>query len=377
MRRLTALLLTGWLASLAGALPAQPAVVQGFDVQVPFSPVQSDADGTWQLVYELHLTNFAGRSIIVDRVRVTAPDGAEIGEAEGDALAGWMGHVGTREARDRRTIPPGARSLIYLNLPVSRAPSAVAHRIDFHFADGEDRAAGQLTLPAIRVDARAPLTLGPPLRGGPWAAVHAPEMPRGHRRVVYATEGNARIPGRFAIDWVRLDAEGRMAPPGATRLDQYYGHGAEVLAVADAVVAAVRDDMAEAETLAAVPRVSIGDASGNYVTLDLGGGHYAFYEHLRPGIGVRPGQRVRRGQVIGRLGLTGQGSEPHLHFHVADANSVLGAEGRPFVLEGLTILGRYPSIQAFARGGQWLPPSGPSPRRPHTPGPNAVVRFPD
>jgi murein DD-endopeptidase MepM/ murein hydrolase activator NlpD len=41
----------------------------------------------------------------------------------------------------------------------------------------------------------------------------------------------------------------------------------------------------------------------NYVTLDLGGSRYAFYEHLKHGsITVRRGDRVKSGQVIGLLG---------------------------------------------------------------------------
>lgn len=377
MRRLTIVLLAGWLASVIALAPAEAEVVQAFDVQTPFAPVLADSGGARQLAYELHLTNFAGRAIEIDRITVLGADGAALGMAEGEDLAGWMGRVGPRGTTDMRAVPPGVRALVYFNLPIASAvPATITHRIDFHFVEGVDQTAKQLTGPALPVDPRPPLALGPPLRGGPWAAVYAPEMERGHRRVVYATEGAARIPGRFAIDWIRLDEGGRPAPEGATRLDQFHGHGAEVLAVADAIVAAVRDDMAEAETLDAVPAASISDASGNYVALDLGGGRYAFYEHLQRGIPVRRGQRVRRGEVIGRLGLTGQGSEPHLHFHVANANSLLGADGLPFMLEGVEILGAYPSIEAFGRGGPWTP-AVQALTGPLTPGPNVVVRFPN
>ena len=375
MRRLTIVLLAGWLTSVIALAPAKAEVVQAFEVQAPFAPVLADSGGARQLAYELHLTSFAGRSIAIERITVLDADGATLGMAEGEGLTGWMGRVGPRGTADMRTVPPGARAIVYFNLPIARAlPATLVHRIDFHFAEGDDRTPRQLTGPAMPVDPRPPVILGPPLRGGPWAAVYAPGMERGHRRVIYATEGAARIPGRFAIDWIRLDEGGRPAPEGATRLDQFHGHGAEVLAVADAIVAAVRDDMTEAGTLDAVPRVSIGDASGNYVALDLGGDRYAFYEHLQRGIPVRRGQRVRRGDVIGRLGLTGQGSEPHLHFHVANANSLLGADGLPFVLEGAEILGAYPSIEAFGRGGPWTPAAQRSTGA-LTPGPNAVVRF--
>ena len=311
--------------------------------------------------------------------RITVLDGnsrATVAAADGEKLDGWLGRAGVRGKDNVRQIEPGMRTLAYMNLALDAAPaSSILHRIDFHFATGEDQAPKQITSATARVDPRPPVVLGPPLRGGPWVAVYAPEMERGHRRVIYATEGSARIPGRFAIDWMRIDENGRMAPDGATRLDAFYGHGAEVLAVADATVAAVRDDVVEAETVDKVPKVSIADASGNYVALDLGGGRFAFYEHLQRGIRVRPGQRVKRGDVIGRLGLTGQGTAPHLHLHVADRNSLLGGEGLPFVIKGAGILGGYPSITAFGRGGPWMPFEGSAPAEPFTPGPNMVVRL--
>jgi murein DD-endopeptidase MepM/ murein hydrolase activator NlpD len=201
-------------------------------------------------------------------------------------------------------------------------------------------------------------------------------MERGHRRVFYSTEGAAKIPGRFAIDWMRVDNQGLKAPAGATRLDAFYGHGSDVLAVADATVAAVRNDVVEPETIDAIPKVSIGDSSGNYIALDLGGGRYAFYEHLQRGIRVRPGQRVKRGDVIGKVGLTGSGSMPHLHFHVADANSVLGAEGLPFTIDRVDLLGGYSSIEAFGRTEPWTARPGRKHASPITPAANMVVCFP-
>src|SRR3546814_3208759 len=94
--------------------------------------------------------------------------------------------------------------------------------------------------------------------------------------------------------------------------------------------------MVESATISAHPENALGDATGNYVALDLGDGRHAFYEHLKPGsIRVVPGQRVRRGEVIAELGFTGDSTGPHLHFHVADAPSPLGAEGLPFEIDRL------------------------------------------
>src|SRR3546814_16291744 len=90
--------------------------------------------------------------------------------------------------------------------------------------------------------------------------------------------------------------------------------------------------MVESATISAHPENALGDATGNYVALDLGDGRHAFYEHLQPGsIRVVPGQRVRRGEVIAELGLTGDSPGPPLPFHVAAAPSPLRAAGLPVV----------------------------------------------
>ncbi len=134
--------------------------------------------------------------------------------------------------------------------------------------------------------------------------------------------GRARIPGRFAIDWFRVDQRGRIgvrtradaagggssgqtAAARPDRPSEFFGYGAEGLAVADEVVAAARDGVAEPERASAAPRVPAAAAAGNFVALAVGGGRYALYEHRRPGLRVRVGQRVRRGQVIGDSRATG------------------------------------------------------------------------
>ena len=120
-------------------------------------------------------------------------------------------------------------------------------------------------------------------------------------------------------------------------------------------------------------------ASGNYVVLDLGEGRFAFYEHLRQGsIVVRAGERVRRGQTIAQLGSSGSTSiGPHLHFHVADANAALAAEGLPFVIRRFEHLGAYQSLDALRDREPWAPaaPGRAGARRLEHPAPVAVRAF--
>lgn len=232
-------------------------------------------------------------------------------------------------------------------------------------------AAGQTTILDLPTD-DGPM-LGPPLRGGPWAAIYKADWPRGHRRVFYG----GRLPGRTAIDWVRLDDQGRIASGDPDLARNALGYGAEVLAVADAVVADARDGAPEAERVSKNGKHPEDLAAGNYVSLELGNGRFAIYEHLIPGsLRVKPGDRVAKGQVIGRLGFSGDSTGPHLHLHVADAAAPLLGEGVGYGFEAFTLLGRYEDLGRLGSA-PWTPLATLDPqRRNELPGSNVVVRFP-
>jgi murein DD-endopeptidase MepM/ murein hydrolase activator NlpD len=59
-----------------------------------------------------------------------------------------------------------------------------------------------------------------------------------------------------------------------------------------------------------------GYLGGGYVVwIEHGAKLYSTYNHLSVWL-VRAGQKVRAGQVVGRVGLTGETTGPHLHFEV-------------------------------------------------------------
>ena len=75
-------------------------------------------------------------------------------------------------------------------------------------------------------------------------------------------------------------------------------------------------------------------SSGNMVTLDIGGGQFAHYIHLKGGsLRVMIGQQVSRGDVLAEIGVTGDSREAHLHFEVTDAPGPLLGEGVPYVID--------------------------------------------
>jgi len=378
-----ALLVVGAVASapsLRGVDAPVPSARPSLDMSVPVPPTPVVVDGVPRLVYELHLTNFVRDALVLRRVEVLDADGdAVIAEISGDALDVALEAPAGSSADHAGGIAPGVHGVVYLEIAVERGPTprALEHRVSFQGTGG---ARATSVVRGGRVAVRpepAPVVLGAPLRGGPWAAAYHPSWERGHRRFFYVVDGRARIPGRFAIDWVKLDANGRRARTDLNVVRDWYGYAADVLAVADAVVAATRDDVAESATLADHPDHPLEDGTGNYIALDLGGGRYAFYEHLAPGsVRVEVGRRVRRGEVIAAVGFTGHSMGPHLHFHVADASSSLGAEGRPFVLERFDVLGAYDDFAVLADV-PWSPIEGTSTtsRTRELPAPNVVVDF--
>ena len=372
--RLAACLVLASTPVVARPLEAIPPVRESFDIVVPKPPAPVVVEERAQLFYELHLTNFSQEPLEPRRLQVLdAATGRVLGDFAGPALAARLASVpaGGKDA----VAAPGRRAIVFveLDLPPGEVPHRLGHRIDY--------AAGEATVvvagPDIAVDATATVVLGPPLAGGPWAAVHAAEWPRGHRRVIYAVGGRARIPGRFAVDFVRVDEQGRITRGDKDRPADALGYGVDVLAVADATVVAVRDGMAESPSIAGNPKHAIGDAAGNFVALGLPGERTAFYEHLKPGsVRVKAGDRVRRGQVLGALGFSGDTTGPHLHFHVADGDTPLGGEGVPFALDRFTLLGRYLDVGGLGARRWDAPPTGlDTHRAAEWPGANTVVDF--
>lgn len=357
------------------------------DLLVPQPPTPVNVGGETRLVYELHLTNFSPDRVMLESIEVRDAGNVAVLASFADAdLAALLGRPGPRAAppTDPRIIEPGMRAVSYFWLALPKAaavPRKLTHRVGFELLEAGTGVPLVTDGGATTVSPRSPPALGPPLRGGPWVAVYDPAMSRGHRRMIFAVNGRAEIPARFAIDWFKVDEGGKLARGDETLTANWYGYGADVLAVADAVVLAVRNDMPESAQISATgrPRNPLQNASGNFVVLDLGAGRYAFYEHLKPGsVRVRAGNHVIPGQVIAALGYTGDSTGPHLHFHIADGPSPLAAEGLPYVIGHFEVLGHYATTEAFGSGRPWTrAQQQPDRRSMQFPLANAVVRFED
>jgi murein DD-endopeptidase MepM/ murein hydrolase activator NlpD len=186
---------------------------------------------------------------------------------------------------------------------------------------------------------------------------------------------------RFAIDFNRMDAEGRLTVGDPTLNASAVGYAQPVVAVADATVLTAVDRYPD-RTPDDGFVVTLESVGGNHVILDLGEGRFAYYAHLRPGtVAVQAGERVRRGQLLGELGSSGNSTGAHLHFHVIDGPSGQVADGLPYVFDAFLLIGRTPPIAeviALDEAQQPIPldPAGAGPRRDALPLGRDVVAFP-
>jgi hypothetical protein len=165
------------------------------------------------------------------------------------------------------------------------------------------------------------------------------------------------VPKEFALDIVRLSGEGLSHKGDGTRFEDYYDYGADVLAAADGRVVGMANDQQEDPTVMQHPNESQEAyfarlqrnqgalmakgptaIAGNYVKIDHGKNEYSFYAHLQPGsVRVQVGDQVKTGDVIGKLGSSGNSTEPHLHFHVCDKPDPLMCAGIPVTFNNVTI----------------------------------------
>lgn len=160
---------------------------------------------------------------------------------------------------------------------------------------------------------------------------------------------------RWAYDLL-VTSGGRSFRGEGARLEDYHAYGRPVLAPADGVVRIAHDR----EPDGAIGQWGVWRALGNHVVLEVAPAEFLFIAHLQRGsVGVEAGERVRAGQVLGRVGNSGNSSEPHIHVHLQDTAKPYLGEGIPFYFHGYR-LGGHSVSRGMPLGGRspmtrWLP----------------------
>ncbi len=310
---------------------------------------------------------------------------------EGDALRAALHELSARPSSDA-SLAPNASKLAYVELlfdAQSAVPDAIVHRLlgkgASNPASTEPARIDYLVAPWDLTERKIP-SLGPPLAGEGFVAANGCCSARGaHRGAILPVNGELRDAQRYAIDWMRIDAQGRLLAGDPARVESYFVYDQPVLAVADATVVDVLDGLDD-QVPGKLPdpaTITIENVDGNHVILDLGEGTYAFYAHLKKGsVRVKLGDRVKRGAELGRVGNTGNTSAPHLHLHVMTAPSALAADGIPYVFGTFGLAGHMDADQWYAPDSQLdtayriLPNAGLGPREAELPLDLDIVDFP-
>ena len=334
-----------WLLG-AGAQTTGPHYVVGW---VPVEPGPIRSDGAFHFVYEIQFTSYFPLAQRIESIEVRADDGngAVLARYEGEELAGNILRPGNRtpDAETLTLLEPGDSALVYFmaSSPTSDPiPERLFHRVTFsRVAESEQLGAGgapgalEMAV-AVRPTAET-VVIGAPLKGGPWLVGNGLSNTSGHRRTPLPQDGRTDFAQRYAIDYVMpAGPNGEIYDGDQLVNDSHYAYGQEIIAVADGVVTIVADGMIDNPEVGKVTdqvQISLDNAGGNTLVLDIGDGRYAAYAHIKPGtIRVAPGDRVKRGQVLGLVGNTGNSTAPHLHFHLGDrGDHVLRTEGIPYV----------------------------------------------
>ena len=394
MLRTAGLIIVLLALPLAATPPAAPKqVAEALAVRIyPAAPIYTiDVDASHDLrsvmLQNLAVLNLGEAPVRLDRLTIEIRSGAQVRQTlqfDGtnlDAAAAHMAKlrdVGALALYDfafqtSRYLPAGtalagsrllpARSALTLNgIPLVIRGAADRIRI---LAEGERTGGARvqqvLDVPlhpyAQKNNYRFPLN-------GVWFVVVGPGFSEPHRWLQNE---------EFALDIVRTGATGTTHSGSGTHLPDYYGYGQEVVAVADGEVVTAEAGQMEGEdrfrrsgesaeafldrTVAEQEALLHGGAirvMGNYVIVRHSGGEYSHYAHLAASsVQVKAGDKVSGGQILGKLGSTGNSTEPHLHFTVANGPDPLYARSLPVRYLGLTTAGDGPLGPSYPQSG-WI-----------------------
>lgn len=336
-------------AAVAGTLDAAeritPVLLGVQDPPVSFT----GSDGRTHLVYELWMTNFSSGKVAVEQVEILS-NGGVLKTLDAAEVARRLQPAGFREPSS--TMAASSDSLLFIHVTLAdgqTVPQQLTHRVRMR---AEAAPPGQQEITETggetAVDTQPVVVIGPPLRGERYISADSCCDATRHTRAALPVNGRVWIAQRFAVDWEQVDEEGRVYRGASTDVASYNIYGKDVLAVADATVASVIDDLPNEVPGKMPTNIPIEKADGNSIVLDLGSGRYALYAHLKPGsVKVHAGDTVKRGQTIALVGNSGNTLEPHLHFHVMNHASPLASNGVPYEIDSFTVTGTSPGTAAF------------------------------
>ena len=171
-----------------------------------------------------------------------------------------------------------------------------------------------------------------------------------------AVNYHVRAPAeRWAYDLL-ITVDGVTYRGDGARLADYHAYDRPIVAPAEGRVVAVHDG--DPDEPPGQPDAQRG--GGNRIVIEVAPDQYLTVAHLKGGtILVSPGQQVRQGDRLGRIGNSGNSSEPHVHLHLQDTPVPGAGEGIPFYFSQYVVLDSGAKVargmpEGGLRGGRWI-----------------------
>ena len=159
-------------------------------------------------------------------------------------------------------------------------------------------------LSAHAVPGRA-VDVGFPLRGGTYLVAHGGSTSAANLHAQHPAQ-------RYAVDIEKLNGAGMRARGlYPVELTRYAIYGATVVSPCDGIVVTALDGLPDN----APPLRDEKNTAGNHAIIRCSAVD-VWLAHLQRGsVGVRAGTPITRGAIVGRVGSSGNATEPHLHVH--------------------------------------------------------------
>ena len=154
---------------------------------------------------------------------------------------------------------------------------------------------------------------------------------------------------RHAVDLVIWQNGSTYRGDGAANED-YFAWGQPALAPIDATVVDIVDEF-DANTPGQLPE-NPPNAFGNHIVLQVGNNAFLYLAHLQKGsIAVAKGDRVTAGTPVGRVGNSGNSSEPHLHIHAQNYGTLRDPSvGLPLTFANVLVDGELEEMVNLTQG---------------------------
>ncbi|HWR72463.1 MAG TPA: M23 family metallopeptidase [Nitrospirota bacterium] len=288
-------------------------------------PIVREASGQWVVLGEVVLYNLGIETAKIDAITLS------VYNAKGDVLAERiyadeefrdmlpiiaMNRDGsyTQQPAGTRMLDPGGAGLGFVatRTDSSLAPAGARVTVQLHHLDPVtadiplyEFDPGQQTVWPLRFSGENWVALGTTGGYSQWQVFFNP------------APGEAFFPERFAINSIQVDSQGNSSNPAdSPNKEDYYAWGKDVLSAGAGTVVDVVNDL---------PDLNMGDfdqsnPAGNYAVIQHAPNLFSLYGHMMnnsPAVSV--GYPVAAGRVIGRVGNSGNTSEPHLHFQYMDS----------------------------------------------------------